>query len=172
MKKHMKLSAAIAILFAISVAVNAEQQSKPAAGSAVTFEQMKSLVGEWKAVQEGVPVTETYELTANGSALMAETRPGNEPAMITMITVDGQHLIATHYCIAGNQPNMVATSPGDLHKGVVFTLDRVTGMKTPDDWHNTGITFTLDDADHMTQSWTWLYKGKTGTTVFHYTRAK
>ena len=89
-----------------------------------------------------------------------------------MITVDGDRLIATHYCIAGNQPHLVATSPDDLHKGVAFTLDRVTGMKTADDWHNTGITITLDDSNHMTQTWTYLYKGKAGTTVFHYTRAK
>jgi len=28
----------------------------------------------------------------------------------------------------------------------------------------------LDDKDHMTQRWTYLYKGKAGATVFHYTR--
>jgi len=159
----------LAILLAIAIAANAENQNTR---STATFAQMKSLVGEWKAVQEGVPVTETYKLTANDTALMAETRSANEPAMITMITVDGDRLIATHYCTAGNQPQMVAASPGDLHKGVAFTLERVTGMKTADDWHNTGITIALDDANHMTQTWTYLYKGKAGTTVFHYTRAR
>jgi hypothetical protein len=172
MKKRMKHPSAIAILLAIAIAANAEDRDTPTARSSATFAQMKSLVGEWKAVQEGVPVTETYTLTANGTALMAETRSANEPAMITMITVDGDRLIATHYCIVGNQPHMVAASPGDLHKGVAFTLERVTGMKTADDWHNTGITITLDDSNHMTQTWTYLYKGKAGTTVFHYTRAK
>lgn len=138
--------------------------------SAATFAQLKTLAGEWDTVQDGVPVWETYTVTANGSALMAETRPANEPAMITMFTVDGGHLLATHYCSAGNQPHMIATSPGDLRHGVAFTFDRVTGMKTPDDWHNTGITITLDDPSHMTQTWTWLYQGKRGSTVFHYTR--
>ena len=123
-------------------------------------------------VQDGVPVTETYTLTANGSTLMAETHSGKEPAMITMFTVDGDHLIATHYCIAGNQPQMVTGVPDDLQKGVAFTLARVTGMKTPDDWHNTGVTISLDDANHMTQRWTYVYQGKTGTSVFHYTRKR
>jgi len=45
-------------------------------------------------------------------------------------------------------------------------------MKRPEDWHNTGVTLTLDDKDHVTQRWTYLYKGKTGTTIFHYTRKK
>jgi hypothetical protein len=140
--------------------------------SDAVFKQLTSLVGEWEAVQDGVPVTETYSLTANGSALMAETKPTKEPAMITMITVDGDHLIATHYCAARNQPQMETGVPDDLRKGVTFSLSRVTGMKTPEDYHNTELTITVDDKDHMTQRWTYLYKGKPGTTVFHYTRKK
>jgi len=65
---------------------------------------------------------------------------------------------------------MVSSAPVDLRKGLTFSLERVTGMKTPDDWHNTGLIITLDDNDHMTQRWTYMYKGQRGTTVFHYTR--
>src|ERR1043166_2060904 len=133
----------------ITITVAAQNPAVPTTKSAITFTQMKSLVGEWEAVQDGVPVIETYTLTANGTALMAETRPGNDPAMITMFTMDGDHLIATHYCVAGNQPQMVSRAPDDLRKGVKFALARVTGMKTPGDWHNTGITIMLDDSNHM-----------------------
>jgi hypothetical protein len=165
------LSITVAVL-AITRLVAAEDPTLSTKKSDITFSQMKSLVGEWEAVQDGVPVKETYTVTANGSALMAETRPGNEPVMITMFTVDGDHLIATHYCIAGNQPQMVTRVPDDLQKGIAFTLARVTGMKTPEDWHNTGVIIKLDDPDHMTQRWTYLYKGKTGTSLFRYTRKK
>ena len=92
--------------------------------------------------------------------------------MITMVTVDGDHLIATHYCSAGNQPQMVNSAPGDLRKGLTFSLERITGLKTPDEWHNTGLTIILDDNDHMTQHWTYQYKGQSGTTGFHYTRKR
>ena len=155
-----------------AVAASGQTQPQNSSKSAAVFKQLTSLVGEWEAVQEGVPVKETYTLTANGSVLMSETKPADSQPMITMFTVDGDHLIATHYCVAGNQPQMVTGAPGDLGKGLIFSLERVTGMKTPDDWHNTGVTLTLDDKDHMTQRWTYLYKGKTGTTVFHYTRKK
>ena len=171
MKISAMRSSTVAVL-AIPILVAAQHEPVPTTSSADTFRQMKSLIGEWEAIQEGVPVRETYTETANGSVLMAETRSANEPAMITMFTVDGDHLIATHYCIAGNQPQMVTDVPEDLQKGLTFTLARVTGMKTPDDWHNTGITMKLDDPNHMTQRWTYLYKGKMGTTVFHYTRKK
>ncbi|PYL57782.1 MAG: hypothetical protein DMF30_05035 [Verrucomicrobia bacterium] len=132
------------------------------------------LVGEWQGVQDGVPVRVIYTLAANGTALMEQMQPANSAeTMITMFTVDGDQLIATHYCSNGNQPQMVTNNIGNLEKdGVTFSLVRITGMKTPDDWHNTGLTVTLDDKDHITQRWTYLYKGKTGTTVMHYARVR
>jgi hypothetical protein len=160
-------------LLVMAIAMSAEPALPEASQSAAAFKQLTSLVGEWEAIQEGVPVKETYTLTAKGSVLMSETKPADSDPMITMFTVDGDHLIATHYCVAGNQPQMITRTVGDLEKtGLAFSLARVTGMKTPDDWHNTGVTLTLDDTDHMTQRWTYLYKGKTGTTIFHYARKK
>jgi hypothetical protein len=151
---------------------SAAQQSHSPTESDAAFKQLTMLAGEWEAVQDGTPVRETYTVTANGSALLVETKPANESPMITMVTVDGDRLLATHYCSAGNQPHMVNSAPGDLRKGLTFSLERVTGLRTPDDWHNTGLTIILDDERHMTQHWTYQYKGKSGTTDFHYTRKK
>ena len=139
--------------------------------SAAAFGHLASLVGHWKGVFQGTDITLTYTLTANGSALMEESRPKSEPVMITMFTVDGDHLRATHYCSARNQPQMkteaiTATSAPRL----TFTLDRVTGMRTPDDWHNTGLVMILEDREHLTQEWTYHFKGKAGKNVFHFTR--
>ena len=72
--------------------------------SAAAFKQLTSLVGEWEAVQQGVPVKETYTLTANGSVLMSETKPDDSQPMITMFTVDGDHLIAAHYWLPETSP--------------------------------------------------------------------
>src|SRR3989449_2512829 len=156
----------IALLVAAAALASDKRKSEEA------FDRLASLQGEWKGEIDGVKATLIYMLTADGSALMEQFRPEKGPEMITMFTVDGDHLIATHYCAAKNQPQMVTGVPSDLDRGVTFSLERVTGMKTPEDWHNTGVTLTLDDKDHMTQRWTYLYKGKTGTTVFHYTRKK
>src|SRR5881392_4157330 len=108
--------------------------------SVLAFEHLTSLVGEWKGTQDGTEITLTYTLTAAGSALMEEFRAG-KTVMVTMFTVDGDHLIATHYCSAGNQPLMMTgpiTDPSA--SSVAFKLSRVTGLKTPGDWHNTGLT--------------------------------
>jgi hypothetical protein len=172
MSRITKVLFLVPAVLVIATAMSGEPTPRAITESAAAFKQLASLAGEWQAIQDGAPVKETYTLTANGTVLMSETKPANSEAMITMFTVDGDHLIATHYCVAGNQPQMVTGVPGDLEKGVTFSLERVTGMKTPEDWHNTGLTVTLDDKDHMTQQWTYLYKGKTGTTIFHYARKK
>ena len=143
--------------------------------SAAAFKQLSSLVGEWHGGLDGdpTPIVETYALVGNGTAILTETKANGHSEMITMFVIDGNRLIATHYCNARNQPEMVSSDPGDLGKGLTFSLDRITGVKTsPDDWHNTGLTITLDDPDHMTQRWTYLGKGDSGTNVFHYTRVK
>jgi hypothetical protein len=136
------------------------------------FDRLVSLKGEWECQHDGVKIHVIYTLTANGSALMEQFRPESGPVMITIFTVDGDHLIATHYCSAKNQPQMVTSAITDAQKPLAFSLARITGLKSPDDWHNTGLTVTQEDNDHLTQEWTYQSKGKTGKTVFRYARAQ
>lgn len=143
--------------------------SQEAARSDATFKQLTSLVGDWVGVYEGTPIKVQYTLTADGSALMLVEQPGDPDAMITMFTVDGDHVVATHYCSAHNQPRMTTIGPGDLAHGVVFSLMGVTGLKTPDDWHNTGLTVRRDE-NQLIHQWTYQYNGRIGTRVFRFER--
>jgi len=170
--RHIGLPAvAIAVLAWVMIGATgrAGEQSK----SALAFARLASLVGEWKGVQDGTEIHVTYMLTANGSALMEEFRPKNEPRMVTMFSVDGDHLLATHYCSAKNQPQMATEAIADpLARSLAFSLVRVTGLVSPGAWHNTGLVMTLEDPDHLTQGWTFLSEGKTGTNDFHFTRVR
>ena len=139
--------------------------------AALAFEHLTSLVGEWKGVQAGTEFQVTYTLTADGSALMEEFRPQNGATMVTMFSVDGDHLLATHYCSAKNQPQMATEAIADPQaKSVAFSLVRVTGLSSPGAWHNIGLAVTFEDPDHLTQEWTYLSNGETGKTLFHFTR--
>jgi hypothetical protein len=143
------------------------------ANSVLAFERLTSLVGEWKGVQGDTEIKLIYTLAANGSALMEELRSATEAPMITIFTVDGDHIIATHYCSAGNQPQMMTKAITDPSaKSLTFSLSHVYGMKTPEDWHNTGLTVTMEDKQHLTQVWTYEYDGKSGTNTFHFTRTR
>jgi hypothetical protein len=143
------------------------------APSEAAFARLAALAGEWEGMQQGVAVILTYTLTADGTALMEEMRPAGSAPMITMFSVDGDRLLATHYCSAGNQPQM-ATGPiaSASSPRLEFSLLRVTGLKTHGDWHNTGLVVILEDADHLTQRWSYEDHGKTGINVFHYVRKR
>jgi hypothetical protein len=166
MKRASLLGVLGAVLFAGETLAVPKEKTK----SEEAFDRLISLVGEWKGEQDGVEIRLHYTLTADGSALMEEFRPQKGPVMITMFTVDGDHLIATHYCAAKNQPQMQTAAITDARKSLAFSLVRVTGLKTPRDWHNTGLKVTQDDRDHLTQEWTYKYQGTTGKNVLHFTR--
>jgi hypothetical protein len=139
--------------------------------SLAAFKNLSSLVGEWKGMQNSQEITLTYRLTADGSVLMEEFRPAKGAAMMTMFSVDGDHLIATHYCSAGNQPQMTTAAIVEPQsRTLVFSLVRVTGMATPEDWHNAGLEILLTDRDHFTQKWTYSYRRRTGTSTFQFKR--
>jgi hypothetical protein len=168
MKRTLLLGSVAMMALVMSAAVLAADKTK----SEEAFDRLASLKGQWKGEQDGVKISLIYALTANGSALMEEFRPKSGPVMITLFTVDGDHLIATHYCSAKNQPQMVTSAITDVQKPLAFSLARVTGLKSPDDWHNTGLTVIQEDNDHLTQEWTYQSKGKTGKSVFRYTRVR
>ena len=142
--------------------------------STEAFEMLTSLVGEWTGVELGQEVIVTYRLIGNRSTLVEETRLAKGPdtqTMMTMFSVDGDHLIATHYCDAQNQPQMATKAIIDPRmKSFVFSFVRVTGMKAPGDYHNTGVEVILEDKNHQTQKWASLTDGKTGANVFQLTR--
>jgi hypothetical protein len=85
----------------IGASVRGGERSKPR----LAFERLvASLTGQWKGVEDGTEFEVAYTVTANGSVLMEEFRPKNGPTMVTMFSVDGDRLLATHYCSAKNQP--------------------------------------------------------------------
>jgi hypothetical protein len=167
MKRNLGLllvTVSVALLLC-SVAARANNSVAPAA-----FEQLKTLVGEWEGSNSAGKVTATYTLVSGETALMERLKSANEPEMITMYTVDGDHILITHYCSAGNQPQMkTETMTGKADK-YTFTLLRVNGMKSPNEAHMVGLVLTLSDKDHLTQEWTYQDKGKTLAEKFLFQR--
>jgi len=157
--------AAVLIVFAVGARANFSGSEHTA------FDQLKTLVGEWEGTSHEGPVKITYTLVSGASALMERMQRGSEPEMITMYSADGDHILVTHYCSAGNQPQMKSEviMMGKPQK-YSFSLVRVSGLKTEDEGHMIGLVLTILDSDHLTQEWTYKEKGKTGTDVFQYKR--
>ena len=138
--------------------------------SAAAFERLISLVGEWEGTNAAGQVKATYTLVSGGTALMERLKSVNEPEMITLYSLDGDHLLVTHYCSMGNQPQMKTATITALDSPLAFKIVQVTGMKSPDEAHMVGLILTMPDKDHFTQQWTYKDKGKEQANVFKFTR--
>ncbi|MGE5175182.1 MAG: hypothetical protein ACM3JJ_02305 [Hyphomicrobiales bacterium] len=135
------------------------------------FEMLKSLVGTWSMKDEkGNVMHVKYELVAGGTTLMESLEPAGEPLMVTMYHPDGANLVMTHYCDAGNQPRMRAVKPAAGAKTISFRFLDVANLTSPKEGYMHDLDITLEDADHMTQVWTWKGPDKTGKETFVWTR--
>jgi hypothetical protein len=173
MTSHRPLAKPLAATFLIlvlAVAGGTGASAHEKAKSAAAFERLISLVGEWEGTNASGSVKATYTLVSGGSALMERMQSGNEPEMLTLYTLDGDHLNVTHYCSMGNQPQMKTATITELSGPLAFKIVQVTGMKSADEAHMIGLILTMPDKDHFTQQWTYLDKGKTQSDLFRFTR--
>jgi hypothetical protein len=71
------------------------------------FEKMKTLVGSWQGTVMGMSINVTIRLTSSRTTILHEANgDGKRPPVheITVFYLDGDRLLATHYCDAGNRP--------------------------------------------------------------------
>lgn len=135
-----------------------------------TFDMLKGMEGSWVGKNsQGQTLEVSFRMTAGGSALMSEIHGHGPENMITMFHMDGDRLVMTHYCGAGNQPRMKVVSADA--KSVSFEFFDGTNIG-PGDGHMQHVTFTQADANHHTEEWTFLDKGKEMKEVFVLERAK
>ena len=104
-----------ALLFCLVVAMGcgtsvAQTTSQPTNAVAQSdgqkaFEKMKTLIGSWQGTMAGKSITFTMRLTSSGNAILHEANSGSPPPdhEITTFYVDGDRLLATHYCDGGNR---------------------------------------------------------------------
>lgn len=162
------------------VATGAFAQSdshKPAAPSAPSdaqksFEQLKNLAGTWTGSAtvdppqpewNNAPLQVTLRVTSRGNALVHEMRdpttaddPTKTDHPVTMLYLDGDHLTLVHYCDAGNRPRMVARKSTD-GKTTEFDFADLSGGN--DYGHMYHAVFTVIDANHHTEDWTFMMPG-------------
>jgi hypothetical protein len=135
-----------------------------AQSDAQTFGEIRSLEGSWTGkASDGSPVKVDFRDASGGSAVISEILGhGN---MVSMFHLDNDRLLMTHYCAVGNQPRMVASASPD-GKVLTFNFLDATNLATPDAGHMQQVVFTLVDASHHTEEWTFVDHGKEKKQVF------
>ena len=128
-----------------------------------SFDLIKSLAGSWEGKnQMGDPIQVSYRLTAGGSAVMSEIlsqMQGKQEDMISMIHMDGDRLLLTHYCAAGNQPRMQATLSPD-GRSIRFDFVDATNLASRDTPHMTSVVFKFVDSNRHIEEWHFQAPGK------------
>lgn len=137
-----------------------------------SFTTMKSLAGEWEGpvaipempqMSDGKPVHVSLRVTSRGNALVHEMQEAGTlldatkyDHPVTMLYVDGDQLTLIHYCDAGNRPRMTGKMSPD-GKTVEFELKDISGS-TEEHMHHS--VFTIIDANHHTEDWTFMANDK------------
>jgi hypothetical protein len=117
-----------------------------------SFEQLKALAGSWDGTLDSQPMHVSLRVTSMGNALLHEMRGSGPDDPITLFHLDGDRLLLTHYCDAGNQPRMVATISPD-GKSIVFNFLEATNLLNSQMGHMQRVTFTFIDSGHHTEKW-------------------
>jgi hypothetical protein len=173
--KSLRFMLAVALLSLSTVALSQSDAQKSSVApvpsdAQKSFTQLKTLAGTWQAsvttdppqpeMGNGTMTQVSLRVTSRGNALVHEMHELGKPDApthpLTMLYRDGDRLLLTHYCDAGNRPRMVArTSPDG--KTVEFDfLDLSGGNQYGHMYH---AVFTIIDANHHTEDWTYMMPG-------------
>jgi hypothetical protein len=121
----------ICLLGLASVAMAQEPQKAAAVQSDAqkAFEKMKTLAGSWRGTIMGISINFTIRAASSGTAILHEgNRDGEGPPNheITMFYRDGDRLLGTHYCDAGNRSRFEGKMSPD-GKTIEFSFLDVAG---------------------------------------------
>ena len=162
-RKMAAVTAAMIVALSASLVVAESDAHK-------TFDMLKTMEGNWAGKNnQGHLIEVTFRMTAGGSALMSEIHGHGPENMVTMFHMDGDRLLMTHYCGAGNQPRMKVVSADA--KSVSFEFFDGTNIG-PGEGHMQHATFTESDANHHVEEWVFLDHGKEMKEVFTLARVK
>jgi hypothetical protein len=86
---------------------------------------------------------------------------GHEHEMVSMYHMDGDRLMHTHYCAAGNQPRMVAQPPTQ-HGEIAFEFLDATNLPSTNTTHMHQMRMVVKDSNHIEEWWQGWDEGKVG----------
>jgi hypothetical protein len=136
------------------------------------FEKLKGLAGEYKADIDGgdghvTPAAGTvaFRVVGGGSALVEEQFKGDPHEMVSVYHLDGDDLVMTHYCAAGNQPRLKLDRAKSTPSELVFDFVGGTNVDPEKDMHIHAARFVFRDGEPTTSYWIGYAGGKPGHTA-------
>jgi hypothetical protein len=174
--KHLRFVLTVVLLSVTTIAFAQHDGQKssaepaPSAGQK-SFATMKTLAGEWEGPvtvpempdMSGGKIHVSMRVTSRGNVLVHELQEAGTPLdatkydhPVTMLYLDGDQLTLVHYCDAGNRPRMVGKMSPD-GKTIEFEFKDISGST---EFHMHHALFTIIDANHHTEDWTFMENDK------------
>jgi uncharacterized protein YdeI (BOF family) len=176
--KYLRFALSIVLLSVCTTMVFAQSDAHKSPAAPVpseaqkSFTIMKSLAGEWEGpvtvpempeMSGGKPMHASMRVTSRGNVLVHEFQEAGTPLdatkydhPVTMLYLDGDQLTLVHYCDAGNRPRMTGKISPD-GKTIEFEFKDISGSM---EYHMHHAVFTIIDANHHTEDWTFMMKDK------------
>ncbi len=146
------------ILFAAAAVVFSQETPKtisPQSDAQKAFEKLKTLSGSWQGTVMNIPINFTIRAASSGTVILQEgnTEKGPPDHEITMFYVEGDRLLVTHYCDAGNRARLEGKMSAD-GKSIEFSFLDVSGSTKG------GLVkrmmFTMIDANKHVEEFTFI----------------
>src|SRR5688500_14169650 len=106
---------------------NPPKSVKPQPEAKKAFNTLKTLTGSWQGTIMGTSINFTIRAASSGTAILHEgnTTGGGPPQHeITMFYLEGDRLLATHYCDGGSRPRLEGKmSPAATRRGLGYVED-------------------------------------------------
>ncbi len=163
MKKLIAILVALAGAAAFSHAKELDSQPVQPELAVAAFERYKAMQGDWRGEStKGWKDKVRFQTIARESVVMQtsefEAHPGE--TMVTMIHIHDGQLMLTHYCVAGNQPRLVATKINADASQLTFTYKDGTGLSSRDQGHMDKVKIQFGADGSFTSQWTWYQDGE------------
>ena len=172
----MRRNSLIATLILLCTSVSAQSPAPRSFEALVSnpgFEQLKALAGRWHGIRyDGKSVRASYEVVSNRTAVIARFQTEGDAEMVTVFSANGDRLFATHYCAAGNQPQLQTAGVRPAQKTFLFSHVRATSLPDPAGGHMVGLVLTIENNDSFSEEWNWVEAGTSLKGLFRYVRAK
>jgi len=139
--------------------------------SEAAFKKLQSLAGQWEGKDaHGMAAKTSFEVLASGTAVMEKLAPSGMEEMVTLYSMDRDGIALVHYCPTNNQPRMRVVPSSEDVKELSFDYQGAGNLPSPSAGHQHHLVLRFEDANHITETWTWREGDKDTPMVFHFAR--
>lgn len=137
------------------------------------FKKIQALAGNWQGTDDhGMKLKTSFKVIAVNTAVMETLVMSESEEMVTIYSLDGETISLIHYCPTNNQPHMQALPPSEPIQELTFEFKDARNLSSPAAGHEHKLVLRFEDADHISEAWTWRRDGRDTVMLYHFARSK